>query len=161
MQKLHLGYKEEGTPNANEERPISASWGYDIHNHRDDPKRFRFTLRAVVVELGDDMKQWGVSLDAEIVGFFRHSDNGLDPNAEAYSKRLNGISLLYGTLRGVVAATTGFFPQGKMILPTIMPQEIVEAVEKQLADRRKQAENPAFSEGEKELPSSADIQDKA
>jgi hypothetical protein len=50
--------------------------------------------------------------------------------------RVNGVSILYGILRGIIANATGMFPNGKFLLPTVMPQDIVKKIEAEKAAAR-------------------------
>lgn len=46
----------------------------------------------------------------------------------------NGSLILYGLLRGQIAAITGAFPTGKFMLPSVNMQQVIQnSVEKELA----------------------------
>ncbi len=92
---------------------------------------FRFKLQ----EQTADQKPLGFRLTVEIVGFFTIGDQ-IPPEKVELQTRVNGVSVLYGILRGLVANVTGSFPVGKLVLPTVMPQDIVNDVERRKAEER-------------------------
>ncbi|MEX2381721.1 MAG: hypothetical protein WD490_05010 [Opitutales bacterium] len=67
-------------------------------------------------------------LDFRIQGVFRF-DEGLEEQKMQYLVRVNGGTILYGILRGMLATMTGAFPEGRINLPTIMMQDVVRRVE--------------------------------
>jgi hypothetical protein len=52
-----------------------------------------------------------------------------------YLIRVNGGTILYGILRGEIAAFTGSFPGGKFNLPTVNMMEIVKDCEEKLKQK--------------------------
>lgn len=150
MRRLNLSHHEEGMPVEDEERPVQTQLGYTVERHKEDEKLFRFTLRVIVIDLGADNKPWGNSVDAEIVGFFRHGEQEMDAKQRAYFERMQGISILYGILRGVIATATGSFPHGKMMLPTIMPHDVIVEVEGKMAEQKKEKDKKAPSKSSKD-----------
>lgn len=54
--------------------------------------------------------------------------------------RVNGLSILYSTLRGVLGNLTGSFPGDKLCLPTIVPNELVKEIEEKKATERTSGE---------------------
>ena len=86
----------------------------------------------------------GIAFEAEIVGFFTFPE-GTESTRIEQLVRLNGCTVLYGVLRGLIANTTGSFPGGKFILPTFMMQDVVAEVEKKRIPKTAQDDNKAES----------------
>jgi preprotein translocase subunit SecB len=55
----------------------------------------------------------------ELVGFFRCSVEGIEPETEERMVRINGASMLYGIAREIVRANTERGPWSGVMLPTI------------------------------------------
>ncbi len=47
--------------------------------------------------------------------------------------RFNGCTILYGILRGQLANITGSFPNRKLLLPTVMMEDVVKDIEREKA----------------------------
>jgi hypothetical protein len=102
--------------------------GYTVHRLTSDPTKYRLTMtvkdhRAASEDGGR------VKIVSTIVGFFT-----LPAATEAKERekriRLNGLTMLYGALRGVLSSVTGFLPPGsRYLLPTVNMLDVVRAVE--------------------------------
>lgn len=118
------------------EEPIEVDtrfgFNYDVAYSQDDPNRYRLTFR-VTCEPGTQPKV-GYEIDSEMMGFFSFPEDTPREEME-YLIRLNGSTILYGILRGELASVTGMFPHGKFVLPTVMMSDVVEAVEKERAEK--------------------------
>lgn len=73
----------------------------------------------------------------EIVGQFVVPEDLPAAEQEGFL-RVNGLSILYSTLRGILGNITGSFPGERLCLPTILPFDIVKSIE-----IRKNPANPA------------------
>ncbi|HOF40840.1 MAG TPA: hypothetical protein PLD73_12270 [Candidatus Hydrogenedentes bacterium] len=102
---------------------------YDVLRRKDDARlfalRFRFRL-----ESHKEGKAAGYDIDSEIMGLFRFPESMTEDEMQRLV-RVNGSVILYGVLRGEVAAFTGSFPGSKCILPAVYMPEIVERIENQ------------------------------
>ena len=78
-------------------------------------------------DLSEDQEPAGYDVEADIVGFLRVDEEMPDEEKDKLVPA-NGVSVLYGVLRGVVGASTGAFAGGKLVLPTMMPHDIVKTV---------------------------------
>jgi len=109
---------------------------YDVLRHRDEPSRFRLTLK---VDVKSEAKEEtaGYQITSEIVGLFSFPEGMAEDQVQALI-RINGGTILYGILRGEVAAITGSFAGRKFILPTVFMPEIV----KQIEGRRAKIRHP-------------------
>lgn len=117
-------------PEKTEEVPISWSLDFDYDTFRD---KQHITRRMLGLEvsgkcLGKDNKPIGLTFDIEIRGIF-HLPESMDEEHQEGLLRINGVSILYSTLRGILGNVSGSFPGGRFCLPTISPKEIVESVE--------------------------------
>ena len=91
-------------------------------------------FRATFHQIGARRQKVGYSINCEIVGLFCLT-KAAPQGKEDLLFRLNGVSQLYGALRGIISTATGSFAGGLFVLPSIMPQEIVEQTEKRRASR--------------------------
>ena len=101
---------------------------YQVAVNSTDPLDYRLEL-VVADSQSPSEKVAGYSLKATIWGFFRFPD-GLDREKREYHIRINGITMLYGTLRGALATIGGMLPPNRRyVLPTINVFELIEAAE--------------------------------
>jgi hypothetical protein len=128
LTRLNIGFIP---PNVPGESATQYRSGFDFRmaDHNSQANRFKLRLKFTIDELSESGNPIGRSVDSEIVGFFY-----LDPPEEEEKMRarvlLNGISTLYGMLRGFVAMATGCFPgTNPLLIPCQMPQDIVALVE--------------------------------
>ena len=101
-----------------------------------------------VVEKAENV---GYKFETIIVGRYR-IENAKSPDLESRLSRLNGVSLLYSTLRGMLSNVTGSFEFGKVTLPSINPQAIVEQVESAKLPKAKSDSDDAFVVAEAAAP---------
>lgn len=102
-----------------------TSFDYEVLRRNDAP-----TIFALKLEYGLKPKSGkaGYAIEAEIVGFFEFAESTEEDKMQ-YLIRVNGGTILYGILRGEVAAFTGSFPGGKFVMPSVYMQEVVAQVE--------------------------------
>jgi preprotein translocase subunit SecB len=112
---------------------INHTFDYEVGQHSTEHSRFRLALQYKTVSATP--QPVGYAVQAEIVGFFRFPD-GMEQEKMDYLIRLNGCTILYGILRGQIANLTGVFPRRKLVLPTFMMKDVVEAVEISKAEKR-------------------------
>lgn len=70
----------------------------------------------------------GYELDCEIVGYFSFPEDTPEESMQMLI-RYNGCTILYGILRGQIAGITGSFPHDKLVLPTVMMENVVREIE--------------------------------
>lgn len=112
---------------------IDYLFDYDVARHATEKHLFRLNFRLAAKSKTPTPVDY--SLDCEIVGFFRFPDDSTEETMQRLV-RLNGCTILYGILRGQLANITGSFPRQKMILPTVMMEDIVRDIERQKAQAR-------------------------
>ena len=110
-----------------------VSFDYDVLRKKDALRSFALRLR-VRLEPKPAKSKAGYEIDSEIMGLFDFPESMEEQQMQALV-RINGGTILYGILRGQIAAFTGSFPGGKLSLPAVYMQDIVAGVEK-----RKQAQ---------------------
>ena len=126
--RLHVDWHEPDKPTA-ESPEFTGSMGFDYEVlRRTDTARF-FALRFQF-KLTPEVKKTktGYEIEAEIVGFFDFPGTMTEDKMQALV-RINGATILYGILRGEIAAFTGSFPGGKFMLPAVYMQDIVKDIE--------------------------------
>lgn len=139
--RLHVDWHEPGTP-----LPVSSlrqqiSFDYDVLRKKDAPRSFVLRLR---MRLGSNTSKSkaGYEITSEIMGLFEFPDT-MDDKQMNGLVRINGGTILYGVLRGELAAFTGSFPGGKFILPAVCMQDVVAGIEKRKhASRKKTKSQP-------------------
>lgn len=106
--------------------------GYVVEHLTSDPTRFRLNLTVK-----DDRAAGGgnsiANLEATIVGFFSFPVE-TEPTEREKRIRINGLTMLYGTLRGVLANVCGVFPPDlRYVLPTVNMLDVIKSVEEKRA----------------------------
>ncbi len=128
VSSLHLTYVEPSSGTDGHIVGTKSGFDYDIAKKHDSNVSYRLKLIHNFQEFDAEDKPLGCKLKVTITGFFEFPEDSEDESRDALI-RLNGVSILYGILRGVVATVSGLQPGGKITLPAIMPQEIVRMVE--------------------------------
>lgn len=125
---------------------IDFLFDYDVARHATEKNRFRLAFRVGVKSKTPVPVDY--SLDCEIVGFFLFPE---DTTEEAMQRliRLNGCTILYGILRGQLANITGSFPRPKLVLPTVMMEDVVQQIEQEKAQVRNTQQTPGKTTAKK------------
>jgi len=119
---------------------LSASYGfdYDLACRTDNPHLVKVTMRySIRPNSSDPSPLCPYSIQTEVEGVFSFPE-GTDEMKQEYLCRVNGLTILYGILRGEIANVTGSFKNGKFILPTVMMQDIVKEIEERKAKAREE-----------------------
>lgn len=135
--RLHIHFNEP-QGGGQDVTHVNSAFDYSVSTHRTDKNRYRLDLRVITYETGSAGERVGFDLDAKIVGFILFDEEETKEKMEALI-RLNGVSILYGILRGIVATVSGSMPTGKFLLPTVMPQDVVRMVESQRQQRKSES----------------------
>jgi len=144
--KLHLDYRDVKGQESPKAVQLGYGFDYTLGRHKEQEHRYRMAFRVEAEEFAVNEEPVGTKLAAEIVGYL-----ALNPALSKAEReklvRHNGASILYGILRGIVATMSGTFPNGKLLLPTTLPDDIVRQVEEQkkqsMKDTKSSAEKPA------------------
>lgn len=125
---------------------LTSGFDYSVAVNAKDKARFKLDLRLKFSEVGKQQAEVGYVIEADLVGIFSFPEDS-DQETRQKLVRVNGVNLLYSTFRGVLSGLTGVFPGGKLVLPTIMPMEIVKQVEtrRMAAQQATKALEPAKS----------------
>lgn len=104
----------------------NLDFGYTIASNTSENNLYRLVLTC---KFNSSKPKAGFKIEATITGYFS------TPDANDEKKNLNlvcynGGMILIGTLRGIIANMTGTFPGGKIDLPSINMNELIEYVEK-------------------------------
>ncbi|GHC11967.1 hypothetical protein [Cerasicoccus arenae] len=118
----------------------SLGLDYDVLKHETDAQLRLVKLRVKYKQLTADGSSVGYDVDCKINGQFRIPDDlSDDANKRESIVHVNGISILYSTLRGVLGGLSGSFIDGRICLPTIAPHEVAKTVQ----DRKRKDEEAA------------------
>ena len=101
---------------------------YALARRTDDASQYKLDLRVEFAPKSAKKKA-GWEIDTRITGFFSFP-RGVDAATMDEVVRFNGIPILFGILRGLLASATGCFPGGKFCLPAVPVQDIVNAERK-------------------------------
>ena len=134
LTKLHIDWRAPAKPEVNVEE-IKTGLDYDVAIHAKEKHRYKLDLRIRLTETGKEQKDVGYVVEADIVGLFGF-DETCDKETREKLIRLNGVSILYSTFRGILGGMTGMFQGRRLTLPTIMPNEVVQRVEEAKATKR-------------------------
>lgn len=127
MTRVNVAWHEPSQPGNVE---IDYLFDYDVARHATEKTRFRLAFRVGVKSKTPAPVDY--SLDCEIVGFFRFPEDSTEESMQRLI-RFNGCTILYGILRGQLANITGSFPRQKLILPTVMMEDVVNNIEQEKA----------------------------
>lgn len=127
LTKFHVDWRAPSKPTVHVEE-LQTALDYDVAIHAKERHRYKLDLRIRLTENGKEQKDVGYVVAADIVGLFLFPE---DSDRETREKliRINGISILYSTFRGILGGMTGMFLGRRLTLPTIMPNEVVQRVE--------------------------------
>jgi preprotein translocase subunit SecB len=112
-----------------EVKSIDSSFDYVVSTHTEDESRYLLEFSVGFKELDEQDQPLGHQINVKISGFFTFPEN-TEYEMKEKLIRYNGVAILYGVLRGIISTATGAFPAGKFLMPTIMPDVIVDNVEK-------------------------------
>lgn len=115
---------------------VEHTFDYDVYRNPQQKSIFRLVFRFGLTS--QTPAPVGYVLDSEIVGYFSFPADTSEENMQALIRH-NGCTILYGILRGQIANITGSFPNAKLVLPTVMMDEVVKNIEKRKADNRRTA----------------------
>lgn len=108
---------------------LSSSFDYNVWRNPKDERQFLMRFWTQFCEETADGERLGNQIEAEVYGRFT-LDQSISTDKQDLLIRINGVSILLGIIRGQVASLTGVFPGNKLTIPSFMPQNIVELVEK-------------------------------
>jgi len=131
MTRVNVAWHEPSQPGSID---IDFLFDYDVARHTAKQHIFRLALRLAAKSKTPTPVDF--SLDCEIVGFFRFPEASTEETMQRLV-RLNGCTILYGILRGQLANITGSFPRQKLILPTVMMEDVINEIEREKAQARK------------------------
>jgi len=140
MTRLHLDWVDPAREEVNIEA-TNSRFDYDVFSNREHSRYFMMKFQAWFQQVDENRNKVGYQVECETLGIFEISE---EIPEESWSGviRLNGLSILYGILRGQLANATGSFPNGKLLIPTIMPKDIIQMVEEQeKRNAKKEASN--------------------
>jgi len=127
LKKLDIEWREfppEGEFKAN---GLHVDVTYDLRVHVENPHAYQMTLTVSGEQVFEKVSNVGIRFLGVIAGRYRMES--AKPEQEAILARINGVSLLYSTFRGLCGMVSGSFEHGKIDLPSIDPRAVVRRVE--------------------------------
>lgn len=137
--RMHFHFPENGEGQV---QNLRLDFDYDALQHSEEPLRRLLRLRVALSERGPNDQKIGHDIECEINGQFLMPEN-LEPAQQEGLLRVNGLSILYSTLRGILGNITGSFPGEKLCLPTVLPQDVVASIEARKQKAASSADSPA------------------
>ncbi len=106
--------------------PCNQTIDYDLKRHIQNPRDFCLTLKY---KQSPHEKKQGYLIDAELSGYFEFPEEYTEEEMQG-TIRVNGLTILYGILRGQLAIYTASFPLNAIMLSTVSMYEVVNQIEK-------------------------------
>ena len=97
---------------------------FDIKRNSDNPLNFMIDLRVDINPREEDFDKCDYRIHLTLSGFFSF-ESGITEEAISNMIAPNGLSMLYGVARGVVANATAMSWHGKFVLPSLNLIEII------------------------------------
>lgn len=115
---------------------VETGLDYKIFRHPKDQLRRMMELSVEIRSLDSNERKVGHQIFTVINGDFTlPKDNQVKDTEMLF--RINALSVLYSTLRGVLGNLTGSFPGEKFVLDAIVPQDAVKNIEKFKKEEKK------------------------
>jgi preprotein translocase subunit SecB len=150
--RLHIDWRQP-TASAVDIDRLNLTCDYNVAYNAQDNSMFKMELSVRLSQVGKQQADVGYIIEADLVGLFSFPTE-VDAEDRQMLVRVNGINLLYGTLRGILANMSGVFPSERLVLPAINPMDIVQQVETR-KNKHVTADNAPKSEKTKRPPARA------
>jgi preprotein translocase subunit SecB len=102
----------------------SMNFGMNFGAHKDNERQFQMTLGVKFSEQTKEKTPLGYQVEANVIGILMVSKE-VPVEKISHIVQLNGVNLLYGTMRGVIFNATGSFIVGPMMIKSLTAQEIL------------------------------------
>lgn len=119
---------------------LVSKFDYSVWQNPENPLTHLMRFWASFNEETPEKENYGYQIEAEIFGNLTLSTE-IPEEKRALYIRQNGVSILLGLMRAQIGMNTGSFVGGKLVIPTLMPNEIVKEVQA-AKQRTKQTEPP-------------------
>ncbi len=152
--KLSIQWKPAPDRDDFEVDNLVSKFDYSVWQNHDNPLMHLMRFWASFSEETPDKENYGYQIEAEIFGNLTLSAE-IPEEKRALYIRQNGVSILLGLMRAQIGMNTGSFIGGKLVIPTLMPNEIVKEVQatkqksKQTKPSKKTARKKAKSPAKK------------
>lgn len=118
---------EPATPES-ADATAAAALSYQVSRQVEEPRRYKLTLHFRHTAAAVDGKSQ-LSIRASLVGFFLFPEAVPLPEREK-AIRVNGLTILYGALRGLMLPIAAAFPPGfRYVLPAVNMLQVIKATE--------------------------------
>lgn len=123
IKKLHVDwFSKEESPHLPKENPYID---FDISRNIDNKRQY--SVRLMVSSYAESSDKSKILISVDIIGFFTFYEDATEEEMNN-TISLNGLIILYGLIRGQLASSTGAFPCGKYLLPSVYMEEIIPKV---------------------------------
>lgn len=115
------------------ERPIeeplrlSLDFDGDVFVHAEDIRKRKMILTVEGRHFDPNDTEKGLCFEASIEGLFVVPEQ-MEKERQDSLLQLNGASMLYGTLRGILITVSALMPEGRLCLPALLPQDILRRI---------------------------------
>jgi preprotein translocase subunit SecB len=135
MTKLHIDWAEKAAAGRDPQNPYI---NYNVRQNPKDKRQLALDLFIRVCSKGAEASG-GYLIEAALIGIFTFSPEATDDEIQTLI-RINGGTILYGVLRGIISSATGSFAGEKYTLPTVYFHELIPLIEKRKEEAHKQQE---------------------
>lgn len=126
LTELHVHWEPAGK--GARDVPTNLNVTYVVHRLTSDPTHYRLALTVKDRRFAPGGDSFA-NVHATILGFFIFPSS-TEPAEREKRIRINGLTMLYGALRGALATVCGVFPPGfRYVLPTVNMLNVIKAVE--------------------------------
>lgn len=139
LSTLHIEWVPIPTEGDFQFQSVNLRLTYELKSHSEKKNAYQMALKMEGEEVCEKAPGSGLNFNATIVGQYR-IEGVESPQQEAILARINGVSLLYSTFRGILGSVSGAFQSGRFSLPSIDPRAIVADVEMKNAAKAKELE---------------------
>ena len=107
---------------------LVSKFDYSIWQNPENPLMHLMRFWASFNEETPAKENFGYQIEAEIFGNLTLSAEIPEDKRPIYIRQ-NGVSILLGLMRAQIGMNTGCFIGGKLVIPTLMPNEIIKEVQ--------------------------------
>jgi hypothetical protein len=142
LTKLHVEWVPMPTAGEFQVQSVNLRLTYDLMAHSENDHTYKMALKIEGEDVCEKAPGCGLNFSAIIVGEYRIE--GIEaPQKEGMLARINGVSLLFSTFRGILGSVSGAFQHGRFVLPSIDPRAVVAEVEMQNAAKAEASQTTA------------------
>lgn len=128
LTKMHADWIAPTSEAETKVEQIESNFSCHVFRHQELPRQFKVELAGRFSQRTAAGARIGFQVEAQLAALATVSDAVPEEKLQSFV-RANAVNVLYGTLRGLVASTTGVFPFGPLILPSLSANEILASIQ--------------------------------